>query len=139
LRERSANARDWPTERTGHAEMREQQQQAQAQPRTAAETWMQPFLAETGVRWTRQAQWGYRLFDFWSHRLGIAIKVEEVPVDEAARKADDRTFQRSMIHVFRVRAFDDASAAAAVDLIQRASSWNARRAFYGKKPIVGAD
>ena len=33
-------------------------------------------LAATGHRWSRQAIWGKRIFDFWCATLGIAVEVD---------------------------------------------------------------
>lgn len=40
------------------------------------ENWAAEQLKATGLKWTRQAQWGYRLFDFWNALKGIVVEVD---------------------------------------------------------------
>ena len=112
--------------------------QAQNKARAARnhnEQWMAEKLATTGLQWTTQAQWGYRLFDFWSAEKGIAIEVDGPEHDTDVDAYRDRyNFERSGIEVIRVRNRNEADAIIALDLISSAESWQERRKRLG---IVG--
>jgi hypothetical protein len=131
-------ARDWPTNHDDHVRMKHRQVKSRANT-DPADVWMQRFLIrQTGVKWTPRAQWGYRLFDFWCHRLGVAVELATDDAD-ADQESDRAAYDRSAILVVRVRGFNADDAAHAVDIIKQATSWNERRAKCGMARIWGAD
>ena len=57
-----------------------------------------------GEGWSRQAVRGYRIHDFWSHKLGCAIEVDGTEHDrEYDNYRDEYNFRRSGVIVLRVR------------------------------------
>jgi very-short-patch-repair endonuclease len=100
------------------------------------ENWMLEKLTETGRKWTRQARWGFRLFDFWNHDLGVAVEVDGPEHDQDRDAYIDAHFmKKSGILTIRVKNRDEAGARAAIEAISKAMSWNARRASLGLKPV----
>lgn len=101
-----------------------------------AESWAKVRLEETGLKFTRQAQWGYRLFDFWNHHKGIAVEIDGV---EHNRKIDifkDKVdYEVSGIIVFRVNNFNEEEMNNAIEGIGKSVCWNDRRKYLGLKPI----
>lgn len=97
---------------------------------------MADHLRTTGREWTRQAQWGFRLFDFWNRDLGIAVEVDGPGHDLEADTASDRSnLVRSAIVVLRVRNYNEQEAASALEAIRTAEPWNVRRELVGLKAI----
>lgn len=106
---------------------------------SAAENWMAEKLKATGKNWTRQAQWGYRLLDFWNHELGIAVEIdgpEHNAEYDAAR--DKYNFLRSALVVLRVRNFNEGDASLALATIAASQTWKERKAQIkpGKKLLA---
>lgn len=100
------------------------------------EQWMAEHLAKTGLKWTPQARWGFRIFDFWCSKLGIAVEVDGVEHDalwDVVR--DEANYAVSGILVLRVRNRNEEDAARVLAEIATSESWNDRRAKVGKKPI----
>ncbi len=61
-------------------------------------------LKDGRYSFNRQSSWGYRVFDFWCHELGVAIEVDGNTHDagyDAYR--DEWNFRRSAIVVLRMR------------------------------------
>ena len=117
----------WVTNKQESEYMRLRQTQNRAKY-SAAENWMWGKLCKTGERWTRQAMHGYRLFDFWCHRLGIAVEVdgpEHNPEYDLYR--DKYAWCRSAIVVRRVRNYNEGDAADTIFAIQSALPWAARK------------
>lgn len=112
-----------------HAYMRGRQiENKAASARNQNESWFATKLNETAEKWTRNAQWGYRLFDFWSHELGIAVEVdgkEHDPNYDGYR--DKYNYLRSGIVVLHVRNRNEGDAALALRFIAKSESWVARR------------
>lgn len=105
-----------------------------------AEAWMHAKLLTTGHTWTRQAQSGWRLFDFWCHKIGVAVEVDGPEHDaDRDRKRDAEVKKRRAIAVLRVRNFNESDAAMCLFVIAKAKTWNARRASAGLKPVKGAE
>lgn len=101
-----------------------------------AESWMFEKLRDTDYKWTRQARWGIRLFDFWNHQLGIAIEVDGKEHNVYRdRKKDEIDYKVSGITVYRVRNFCEEDANHALIMITRSESWNERRQKMGLKQI----
>ena len=128
----------WPTKKEQHEYMKQRQDQNIERSRdNPNENWMLEKLQLTGLNWTRQAQLGYRLFDFWSHECGIAVEVDgpEHDVDyDSAR--DEYNFCRSGILILRVRNKNEVDANAALLIINSAETWNERRQRLGLKLIA---
>jgi very-short-patch-repair endonuclease len=98
----------------------------------ANENWMAEKLECTRFKWTRQAQWGCRIFDFWCHELGLAVEVDG-PEHRLSydNHRDEYNYRRSAILVLHVRNRDEEDAAAALRLIGESSSWKERREKLG--------
>lgn len=95
-------------------------------------------LKTTGYKWKRQRQWGYRLFDFWNTKIGIAVEVDGLTHDknyDAIR--DEYNYKTSGILVLRVRNFNEDDASKVLAQIADSCTWNERRAQLGLKPIGG--
>ncbi len=89
-------------------------------------------LKTTGLKWTRQARWGCRLFDFWCHERGIAVEVDGPEHSRAYDAARDRyNFLRSAIIVIRVPNRDGPAIAAALIEISAQGLWAERREKMG--------
>ena len=131
----------WPTNKEKHAYMKMRQQQNIDESRdNPNEKWMLSHLATTGYKWRRQAQWGYRLFDFWCAKLGIAVEVDGKTHDPEYDAVRDRyNYSCSGILVLRVRNRNESDAQKALETIRTAESWNYRRSKLGLKPIKGMD
>lgn len=115
--------------------MRQQQNQIACQ-RIKAETWASKRLQSTGLKWKRQVQWGFRLFDFWCYAKGIAVEIDGQ--SHNADYDDDRDtkdFQRSGILVLRVPNWDEETMERTLSIIASAETWNERRLRLGLKPI----
>lgn len=123
----------WPVNAEQHAYMKVRQDQnlsrCQSNPN---ENWMWKKLSETSYKWTRQAQWGYRLFDFWCHELGIAVEVDGLNHDKNYDSARDAyNFSRSAIIVLRVRNGNEQDAREALLYIELSDRWMKRRELMG--------
>ena len=100
--------------------------------KSKAEEWFAAKLTSSGERWTRQAQWGYRLFDFWCARLGVAIEVDGAEHRAAIdRYRDAYNFQRSGIVVLRIPNFDEKAAEAVLAKVAAEVAWSERRNALG--------
>jgi very-short-patch-repair endonuclease len=119
----------WPVNAEQHADMRRKQLLNRANSRVnVCEDWLSAKLEATGQKWTRQAQWGYRLFDFWCPLLGVAVEIdgpEHDPVRDAYR--DEYNFRRSGIVVLRVPNMDENAVVRAVAIIEKLGPWQDRR------------
>jgi len=97
---------------------------------------MYALLKTTDYKWSRQARWGWRLFDFWNHTLGIAIEVDGQEHNfENDLLRDSIEWDRSRIIVLRVPNFNDAVASDVLDYISSSKSWNERRLEAGMDTI----
>lgn len=124
----------YPTNRDSHEYMRMRQWQNLEQCKTnRAEDWMAKILKrETDLKWNRQAQWGYRLFDFWNSKLGVAVEVDGDEHDQSYDSYRDKyNFERSGIIVLRVRNFDEVGANQVIKEIKLVESWFERRLKMG--------
>lgn len=119
------------SEQHQHMDMRQKQNRAVAL-RNPNEKWMAGLLAQTEHKWTRQARWGWRIFDFWNHTLGIAVEVDG-PEHDAERDAerDSYNLRRSGILVLRVRNGNEHDAHRALQEIGRSVTWWERRRAWG--------
>lgn len=108
--------------------MRARQKQNLAKS-VAAESWASAHLEQTNFKWTRQAIWGCRLFDFWCNELGIAVEIDGLTHDKDYDQARDQyNFFRSGIIVLRVPNYDEQAMIAAIKQIQSADTWAIRKA-----------
>ena len=100
-------------------------------------------LKTSKFKCTRQAVWGYRIFDFWCHKLGVAIEVDGSSHDNKKEYdlfRDNRVMEKSGIIVYRVKNYDvDGLRTIMTKIDQSKESWNDRRKNIGKKPIFNAD
>ena len=107
--------------------MRERQKQNKSKT-VQAEVWAKQKLKTTGHKWNRQTIWGCRLFDFWCHKLGIAVEIDGMThnkVYDAIR--DEYNFYRSGIIVLRVPNYDELAMQKALETIAKADSWEVRK------------
>jgi very-short-patch-repair endonuclease len=111
---------NYPTTKEQHQYLRERQkEQLQKSKTSKAELWMFEKLNQTGLKWTRQAIWGYRLFDFWCHDLKIAIEVDGPEHNKNYDSFRDKyNLNRSNILVLRVRNFNEDDAQKALKAIE---------------------
>ncbi len=119
----------WPTNAEDAAYMKGRQEQnvrrALANP---SENWLEERLNTTGYKWTRQASWGHRIFDFWCHELGIAVESDGPEHDQRYdAHRDEYNLRRSGIVVLRVRNRNEKDANVALSAIATAEPWNVRR------------
>ena len=123
----------WPTRKEHHKYMRARQSQNMSRALTNAnENWMRDILEKTGHKWTRQAQWGFRLFDFWNHSLGIAVEVDGLEHNKSYDSSrDEYNYQTSGIVVLRVGNLNRDDADKAVAYITSSCTWNERRSELG--------
>lgn len=101
-----------------------------------ANQWMEEKLKTTGERWVPEYPWGYRIFDFWCGKKGIAIEVDGASHDNPQQRAwdyirDEYNFRRSAILVIRVRSFNEADAELAIQQVSSALYWKQRRIALG--------
>ncbi len=96
------------------------------------ENWMAEKLAVTGLKWTRQAMWGKRIFDFWCAEIGVVIEVDGPEHKKAYDQSRDAyNYARSGIIVLRVRNKNEADAATVLEIIPCVISWLERREEMG--------
>lgn len=128
----------FPTKKEEHAYMRERKLQNRARlPWLKAERWflenyLRALPTQREYKFTRQAEWGYRIFDFWFHDRGVVIEVDG-PEHNSGYDAyrDTYNFLRSGIVVLRVRNFHEGDAAIAIENLQMECSWTERRRALG--------
>lgn len=112
-----------------HAYMKARQAQNLARF-SPAEEWAAKRIRKTGGKWTRQAIWGCRIFDFFSIKRGIAVEIDGPEhLDKADYDAarDKYNYFRSGILVLRVRNFNEADLDAALCEINRGELRKDRR------------
>ncbi len=120
----------WPTDKSQHSYMKKRQIQNESICIfNENENWMFNKLKDTKYKWSRQSQWGYRLFDFWNHYLGIAIEVDGLEHKKGYDKIrDDYNFIKSGILVLRINNKDEKRAKEIIDFINNTKEdWNQRR------------
>lgn len=119
----------WPTTKVESDYLAKRKRQNVAQSaKSRAETWANNILANTGENWTRQAQWGYRIFDFWNARKGIAVEIDGPEHDAAYDAArDEYNFLRSGILVLHVKNFNETDMQEALEVIKTTKLWSDRR------------
>jgi very-short-patch-repair endonuclease len=123
----------WITTSKKHAYMAHRQEQNKNKSRyNLNENWMADKLKSTSYKWTRQAVWGFRMFDFWCSTVGVAVEVDgiEHKKDYDAYR-DEYNFRRSGIVVLRVRNMNEEDAKVAIDTIDKIGDWKERRKNMG--------
>jgi very-short-patch-repair endonuclease len=74
--------RPWPVRKEHSDHMRKRRRQNLSSAlKNPNENAMADLLATTGYVWSRQATWGFRVFDFWCHKLGCAVEVDGIQHD----------------------------------------------------------
>lgn len=102
-----------------------------------AENWMFEKLNKGRYKFSRQRRWGYRIFDFWCHKLGIAVEVDgKEHKQEIDLERDIKEYNRSRIIVLRVKNFNEEDAKNALHYIKNSDTWNDRRREAGMNPIA---
>ncbi len=127
------NKLKWPTNKETDAYMAmRKQQNLEACAINGNENWMRDHLNTTGLKWSRQARWGYRLFDFWCAEIGTAVEVDghEHSANVDAYR-DEYNFRRSGVVVLRVRNRNEADAAMVLRAISKIGPWKDRRERMG--------
>lgn len=119
----------WPKTKDEHAYMKMRQLENTVKCKTnKAENWAAEELKKTGLKWKRQAQWGYRIFDFWNHKLGCAIEIDGKTHDkkyDAGR--DSYNWKRSRLIVLRVRNFNAEDMEKVLNQVSGMKTWKERR------------
>ena len=81
-----------------------------------------------GLNPSRQAIWGYRLYDFWFHDKGIAIEIDGIEHDKVYDEYRDKyNYLRSGILVYRSTNFDSDRIHGVCKSIINDSSWIDRK------------
>jgi very-short-patch-repair endonuclease len=123
----------WITTSKQHAYMASRQDQNKNKSfNNFNENWMADKLKQTCHKWTRQTVWGYRIFDFWSSFIGVAVEIDgpEHKKDYDSYR-DEYNFRRSGIVVLRVRNHNEKDADNAINTIYKIGEWKARRKNMG--------
>lgn len=90
-------------------------------------------LITAGFGFSRNSQWGFRLFDFWLAKYGVAIEVDGQDHDKHKdAEMDAYHRRRSQIIVLRVPNGDETAAAYAISEIIKYGTWQERRAQYSQ-------
>lgn len=92
------------------------------------ELWLFAILKSSGLKWSRQRVWGYRIFDFWCHHLGCAVECdgpEHDPDYDSYR--DEYNLRRSGIIVLHVRNKNEDDAKLSLEFISKLETWSERR------------
>lgn len=118
-------------EESAYMRMRKAQNRAKI-PFIRSENWFErEYLSQLEgprLKYSRQAAWGYRIWDFWFHQLGVAIEIdgpEHKPSYDRYR--DTYNLLRSGIIVLRAKNFDAASSERAIEDVRRECTWKERR------------
>lgn len=131
--------KSWPpaTKEAAEYMLMRQKQNKETSKKNKAENWFNEKLKNCKYKFSRQRRWGYRIYDFWNHELGIAIEIDGATHNKAWDELRDKQdFERSRIIVLRVRNFDEGDAYFALEYLFQAETWNERRAAAGFKPIT---
>ena len=125
----------YPTNKEEHAHLKMRQKQNLASAKLSkAEAWFKKILDTTCYKWTRQAQWGVRLFDFWCHKIGVAIEIDGEEHDKKRDFGRDMAnYKISGIKVIRVKNFNEHDALKSLEEIRNVETWNERRKRLGLK------
>lgn len=113
------------------ARMRENQKKAKPNP-VPAEIHAKKIIEEYGIKFSTQAIWQSRIFDFWFSGKGIAIEIDGPSHKESGQAFKDMVTDKhfyaiSGIIVIRVANFDDNSLRKAMETICNSCTWKDRR------------
>jgi len=125
---------NWPTNKEMAAYMKNRRNQNHKKCLTNKnENWMFDILkTRTSYKWKRQSEWGYRIFDFWCHKLGVAVEVDGKEHDwKYDNYRDEYNFRRSGIIVLRVRNGSEHDATDCIETINRLNTHQERKAELG--------
>lgn len=118
----------WPVTKEMHAYMKMRQNQNRIRFSAAEEWAFKELKTRTTQKWTRQAQWGYRLFDFWSGALGCAVEIDGPEHNVSYDTYRDKyNFERSNIVVLRVKNFNASDMNSAILRINALETWETRK------------
>jgi very-short-patch-repair endonuclease len=125
----------YPTDKESHAYMRRRQaQNLAACVNNENENRVGRALTELGLKFSRQAIWGFRLYDFWISKYGLAIEVDVPEHDRAYdRYRDEYNFRRSGIVVIRILNNEDCIPDRIKGVIFKIGDWMPRREAFGIK------
>lgn len=97
--------------------------------RNVNENWMARKLDES---WSRQVIKGFRIFDFWNHKLGVAIEIDGLEHDrDYDNYRDEYNFRRSGIIVLRVRNMNEADAEKVLLVLSKLTDHGTRKQVLG--------
>lgn len=124
---------NWPFRKEHSDYMRKRKHQNIMRSKTNInENWFAEKLDAVNIKYTRQATWGYRIFDFWLHRFGLAIEIDGFEHDkEYDNYRDEYNYRRSGIIVLRVRNKNEKDAEIAINKILTSIKWDERRKLLG--------
>lgn len=121
-----------PSNRQEHAYMKMRQQALRGRGMTKAEEWVYQALMATGLKWTREAVWGWRIFDFWNVKLGVAIEVDGPEHNRISDlKRDSINYERSGIIVFRIKNWNQQDLEMVLKKLPSINDWIVRREELG--------
>ena len=112
--------------------MRRRRDENRKKGMTNAEKWMYEKLEKTGLEWTFQVIWGWRIFYCWNDSVGIAIEVGGPEHDRSIeRKRDAYNYKRSRIVVFRVPNYNEKIADKVIKAVNKKRCWMKQRLLAG--------
>ena len=123
----------WPLNKLHSDHMKGRQKKRRTDGMTRAEKWAhENYLSKTGLKWTREAAWGFRLFDFWNHALGVAVEIDGPEHNsELDRWRDHKEWERSRIIVIRIKNFNEIDGQKFLEQIKTIKPWTERRKTAG--------
>lgn len=119
----------FPTNKEEHLYMKWRKNQNIAKSlKNESENWFDEKIKPLGIKYSRQAVWGYRVFDFWFSGLGIAVEIDGNSHNkEYDAYRDEYNFKRSGIIVLRVRNKNENDAEKVISQIMNSDTWLERR------------
>lgn len=87
---------------------------------------------ETWYKFTRQANWWFRIFDFWCDYLWVVIEVDGWYHQTEYQKNKDNRYDKyhyevNWIKVYRIKPYDDCWAVEMIKIINKEQTWKQRR------------
>lgn len=115
--------------------MKEMQAQQRAK-RNKSEDWADEIIKTYGLKYTRQAIWQARLFDFWFGGKGIALEIDGQSHTLFKQKlkdsiTDNHFYMISGIIVLRVKEYDERALRQAMAKVCLSEGWKERRIAMG--------
>lgn len=136
------NSGAYPAGAEDHARLREYAAKClEASRRNPHENRVSAWLNKSGLKWGRQKSLGWRIADFWNHKLGVIVEVDGAThVKRDDEIADAIHAKRSAILVFRVKnKATDSDLTLLLCQIASVKPWNERRAEVRLKPVRMAE